>query len=253
MVEKPASIACKDGTELAYHHSPGNEPGVLFCTGFRSDMTGSKAVSLGDHCRHHNQQFTRFDYRGHGRSGGKFTDSTIGDWLNDALSILDSVTTGPQIAVGSSLGGWISFLMGRARPERLAAILGIAPAVDMTRRVQAGLPNQAKRALEQNGVWMRPSEYEPEGYPITQKLLDEGANHILLPGPIDFAGPVRILHGIKDDAVPWTLSLEISAAMVSQDVEVTLVKNGDHRLSEPADIKRLLNSVDLLTAQLRGS
>jgi len=253
MADTPASIACEDGTKLAYHHNPGREPGVLFCTGFRSDMTGGKAVSLGASCRDRDQQYTRFDYRGHGQSSGVFADSTIGDWLNDTVAILDSVTTGPQIVVGSSMGGWIAFLLARARPHRIAAIVTIAPAVDMTQRTLANLPDDAKHQLEENGVWMRPSEYEPDGYPITQKLLDEGAGHILLNDPIPFAGPVRILHGMQDDAVPWSLSLDISDALVSNDVEITFVKDGDHRMSEPNGIKRLLSMVSAVSAQLRSS
>jgi pimeloyl-ACP methyl ester carboxylesterase len=252
MAETPASLACNDGIELAYHHSPGAAPGVIFCTGFRSNMTGGKAIALGAHCRDRGQQYTRFDYRGHGASGGEFTDATIGDWLNDALLVLDSVTEGPQIVVGSSMGGWIAFLMARARPDRIAGIIGIAPAVDMARRNIERLPEEAKRDLAEKGVWMRPSEYEEAGYPITKKLLEEGLGHTLLPGPIPFQGPVRIFHGRQDDAVPWQLSLEISEALETEDVEVTFVENGDHRLSGPDDIKRLLHGVDRLTQQLRA-
>lgn len=250
MADTPASLACAGGLELAYHSTPGRQPGILFCTGFRSDMTGGKAVSLGAWCRDKGQQFTRFDYRGHGASGGEFIDATIGDWLKDTISILESATQGPQILVGSSMGGWISLLAARALPERIAAIVAIAPAVDMTQRTLANLTEDAKRDLAERGVWMRPSEHEPDGYPITQKLLDESANHLLLPGPIPFDGPVRILHGMKDDAVPWRLSLEISEALTSKDVEITFIKDGDHRLSEPDDIKRLLATVSAVTAHL---
>ncbi|HAT36526.1 MAG TPA: alpha/beta hydrolase [Rhodospirillaceae bacterium] len=250
MADTPASLACEHGLDLAYHHTPGSQPGVMFCTGFRSNMTGGKAISLGAHCRDRGQQFTRFDYRGHGASGGEFIESTIGDWLNDTISMLDSVTEGPQILVGSSLGGWIALLAARARPERVAAIVAIAPGVDMTRRALDKLTDEVKRDLSEKGVWMRPSEYEPEGYPITQKLLDEGANHLLLPGPIPFDGPVRILHGMEDDAVPWQLSLEISDALTSKDVEITFIKDGDHRLSGADDIKRLLATVSTITNRL---
>ena len=247
MADTPASIACEDGIRLAFHHNPGYSPGVIFCTGFRSDMTGSKAVSLGAFCRDRGQQYTRFDYRGHGQSGGIFADSTVGDWLKDALTILDSVATGPQIVVGSSMGGWIAFLLARARPNRIAAIITVAPAVDMTQRTLANLPDDAKHQLGEKGVWMRPSQYEPAGYPITQKLLEEGINHNLLSDPIHFEGPVRILHGMQDDAVPWWLSLDISDALISNDVKITFVKDADHRMSRPDDIKRLLKLVDALS------
>tara|TARA_A100001037_G_C15082499_1_gene604973 strand:+ start:260 stop:1003 length:744 start_codon:yes stop_codon:yes gene_type:complete len=247
MADTPASIACEDGVRLAFHHNPGYSPGVIFCTGFRSDMTGGKAVSLGAFCRDRGQQYTRFDYRGHGQSGGVFADSTVGDWLKDALTILDSVATGPQIVVGSSMGGWIAFLLARARPNRIAAIITVAPAVDMTQRTLANLPDDAKHQLGEKGVWMRPSQYEPAGYPITQKLLEEGINHNLLSDPIHFDGPVRILHGMQDDAVPWWLSLDISDALISNDVKITFVKDADHRMSRPNDIKRLLKLVDALS------
>ena len=247
MADTPASIACEDGIRLAFHHNPGYSPGVIFCTGFRSDMTGGKAVSLGAFCRDRGQQYTRFDYRGHGQSGGIFADSTVGDWLKDALTILDSVATGPQIVVGSSMGGWIAFLLARARPNRIAAIITVAPAVDMTQRTLANLPDDAKHQLGEKGVWMRPSQYEPAGYPITQKLLEEGINHNLLSDPIHFEGPVRILHGMQDDAVPWWLSLDISDALISNDVKITFVKDADHRMSRPDDIKRLLKLVDALS------
>ena len=247
MADTPASIACEDGVKLAFHHNPGYTPGVIFCTGFRSDMTGGKAVSLGAFCCDRGQQYTRFDYRGQGQSGGFFADSTIGDWLKDALTILDSIATGPQIVVGSSMGGWIAFLLARARPNRIAAIITIAPAVAMTQRTLANLPNDAKQQLEEKGVWIRPSRYEPAGYPITQKLLQEGINHNLLGDPIKFEGPVRILHGMQDDAVPWSLSLDILDALVSPDVKITFVKDADHRMSRPDDIKRLLNFVDALS------
>ena len=247
MADTPASIACEDGVRLAFHHNPGYSPGVIFCTGFRSDMTGGKAVSLGAFCRDRGQQYTRFDYRGHGQSGGVFADSTVGDWLKDALTILDSVATGPQIVVGSSMGGWIAFLLARARPNRIAAIITVAPAVDMTQRTLANLPDDAKHQLGEKGVWMRPSQYEPAGHPITQKLLEEGINHNLLSDPIHFDGPVRILHGMQDDAVPWWLSLDISDALISNDVKITFVKDADHRMSRPNDIKRLLKLVDALS------
>ena len=252
MVNEPASLACIDGTNLAYHHSAGDEPGVLFCTGFRSNMTGKKATSIENWCQSQGQQFTRFDYRGHGKSGGNFRDLTIGDWLEDTISILDSVTDGPQLLVGSSMGGWISFLTANARPEKVAGIIGIAPAVDMTKRALSNLSAEAKRELSETGAWMRPSKYDSQGYPITKKLLDEGELHLLLPGPINFQGPVRILHGMRDDAVPWELSLEIAAALTSDDVQIKLIKDGDHRLSRPKDTKLLLSLVSAFLATSKG-
>ena len=252
MVNEPASLACIDGNSLAYHYSAGDGPGVLFCTGFRSNMTGKKATSLENWCQSQGQQFTRFDYRGHGKSGGNFRDLTIGDWLKDTISILDSVANGPQLLVGSSMGGWISFLAANARPEKVAGIIAIAPAVDMTKRALSNLNAEAKRELSETGEWMRPSKYDAQGYPITKKLLDEGELHLLLPGPIGFDGPVRILHGMRDDAVPWELSLEIAAALTSNDVHINLVKDGDHRLSRPNDIQLLLRLVSSFLTSSKG-
>ena len=252
MVNEPASLGCINGTSLAYHHSAGNGPGVLFCTGFRSNMTGKKATSLENWCQSQGQQFTRFDYRGHGKSGGNFRDLTIGDWLKDTISILDSVANGPQLLVGSSMGGWISFLAANSRPEKVAGIIAIAPAVDMTKRALSNLNAEAKRELSETGEWMRPSKYDAQGYPITKKLLDEGELHLLLPGPIGFDGPVRILHGMRDDAVPWELSLEIAAALTSDDVHIKLVKDGDHRLSRPNDIQLLLRLISSFLTSSKG-
>jgi len=207
-------------------------------------MQGGKALALEENCRSRGQQFTRFDYQGHGQSSGEFTACTIGDWLADTLAIFDTVTAGPQIIVGSSMGGWIALLTARARPKRVAGIVGIATAVDLTQRMWNRIDEPTRRLLQTKGIWMRPSEYEPAGYPITMKLIEEGRNHVLLPGPIPYSGPVRLLHGQRDDAVPWQLSLDTAQALASDSVEITLVKDGDHRLSRPEDLARLLRAVD---------
>ncbi len=251
MAAQPATLLRDNGAVIAYHHTPGDGPGVLFCTGFKSDMQGTKALALEEDCRARGQQFTRFDYQGHGRSSGDFIDGTIGEWLADTLAILDSVATGPQVIVGSSMGGWIAFLAACARPDRVAGVVGIAAALDMARRIWERIDDATRRLLESDGVWIRPSEYDPAGYPITMRLIEEGRNHLLLPGPIPFHGPVRLLHGQRDDAVPWALSLDTAAALASDAVEVTLVKDGDHRLSRDEDIARLLRTVREITDRLR--
>lgn len=214
-------------------------------------MQGGKALALEENCRSRGQQFTRFDYQGHGQSSGEFTACTIGDWLADALAVLDTVTAGPQIIVGSSMGGWIALLTARARPGRVAGIVGIAAAVDLTQRMWNRIDEPTRHLLQTKGIWMRPSEYEPAGYPITMKLIEEGRNHVLLPGPIPFSGPVRLLHGQRDDAVPWQLSLDTAQALASDSVEITLVKDGDHRLSRPEDLARLLRAVDEMSDRVR--
>jgi pimeloyl-ACP methyl ester carboxylesterase len=250
LTRQPATLERGPAIRIAHFHTPGTAPGVVFCTGFKSDMTGTKALALERHCQALGRQMTRFDYQGHGSSSGDFVDGTIGEWLADTLAVLDSVTTGPQIVVGSSLGGWIGLLAAVARPERVRGFIGIAPAVDMTRRLWQRADETVKARLRQDGVWIRPSEYDPAGYPITLRLIEEGDDHLLLPGPIPFDGPVRLLHGQRDDAVPWRLSLEIAEALRSDRVEVTLIKDGDHRLSGDADIARLLHAVETVAAQL---
>lgn len=251
MSAQPATLQRENSTTIAYHHTRGTGPGVLFCTGFKSDMQGTKALALEADCRARGQQFTRFDYQGHGRSSGEFVDGTIGEWLADTLAVLDSVATGPQVIVGSSMGGWIALLAACARPDRVAGVIGIAAALDMARRIWENIDDATRRLLESDGVWMRPSEYDPAGYPITMRLIEEGRNHLLLPGPIPFHGPVRLLHGQRDDAVPWELSLQTAAALASDSVTVTLVKDGDHRLSREEDIARLLRTVREITGRLR--
>ncbi len=250
MTRQPATLERNAAIRIAYFHTPGIAPGVLFCTGFKSDMSGGKALALERHCQTHGRQMTRFDYQGHGRSSGDFIDGTIGKWLADTLAVLDSVTKGPQIVVGSSLGGWIGLLAAIARPERVRGFIGIAPAIDMTRRLWQRADEATKTRLRQDGVWMRPSEYDPAGYPITLRLIEEGVDHLLLPGPIPFDGPVRLLHGQRDDAVPWRLSIEIAEALRSDRVEVSLIKDGDHRLSGDADIARLLHAVETICGEL---
>lgn len=251
MAAKAATLYRDNGAAIAYHHTPGTTPGVIFCTGFRSNMQGGKALALEENCRSRGQEFTRFDYQGHGQSSGEFTDCTIGTWLADTLDVLDKLASGPQILVGSSMGGWVALLAACARPERVAGFVGIAAAVDLTRRLWDRIDEATRTLLRTEGLWMRPSEYEEAGYPITMRLIEEGRNHLLLPGPIPFAGPVRLLHGQRDDAVPWELSLETARALASESVEIILVKDGDHRLSRDEDLARLLRTVDEVSDRLR--
>ena len=241
---EPSILARPSGATIAYHHLSGKGPGVIFCTGFKSDMTGGKALALETWCRTEAREFTRFDYQGHGASSGRFEDGTIGQWREDALAVLDEVTSGPQVVVGSSMGGWIACLMAVARPERIRAIVGIASAVDFTQALLwPRLDSDARRQIEQEGVWLRPSVYDDGPYPITKTLIEDGKNHLLMPGPIAFKGPVRLIHGMQDDAVPWEHSLRIADAMESEDVEIALVKDGEHRLSRDADLARLISAV----------
>ena len=232
---------------LAYEQIAGRTPGVLFCGGFMSDMSGSKATALASHCRQQGRAFVRFDYSGHGASGGRFADGCIGDWLGDALAVLDELTTGPQVVVGSSMGGWISLLLALARAQRVHALALLAPAPDFTRAIWDDELSPAEREhLQQNGHIERPSEYSDQPYLITRRLIEDGRRHLLLGAPIGIACPVRILHGMQDSDVPWQRSITLVERLQGDDVVLTLLKHGDHRLSNPDDLLRLTGTLDAL-------
>jgi pimeloyl-ACP methyl ester carboxylesterase len=212
-----------------------------------SDMEGSKALALDDYCQREGRACLRFDYSGHGQSGGKFTDGTIGRWLDDALAMFDEFTEGPQIVVGSSMGGWLALLLAVKRPERVSGLVLVAPAPDFTEKLMwANFSAAEKATLARDGVLYQPSEYGKEPCAITRDLIEEGKLHNLLDGPIGITCPVRLLHGMKDVDVPWQWSLKIVERLASTDVVTTLVKAGDHRLSTPADLVRLCSLVDEL-------
>jgi len=245
----PGYLDTDHGSRIAYVKSEGAAPGAMFLGGFASDMTGSKATHLEAHARAGGRAFLRFDYSGHGASSGAFEEGSIGLWLNDALAVLDARTTGPQILIGSSMGGWIALLAALARPERVAGLLLIAPAPDFTERLmRPALDMDEQRALETQGRIEQPNPYGEEPTVITWHLLEEARRHLLLEGPIPIAAPVRILHGQRDEDVPWQLSLELAEKLESADVETTLIKGGDHRLSAPADLERLTLAWDRLAA-----
>ncbi|MFM7344318.1 MAG: alpha/beta hydrolase [Tagaea sp.] len=229
---------------IAYRRIRGKSPGIVFCTGFMSEMTGSKAVAIEAFACDRGHACLRFDYSGHGESGGSFEEGTIGSWFADAVAAFDALTEGPQIVVGSSMGGWIALLLARARPARVAGLVGIAPAPDFTEDLIWGPMPAPKRAeLLAKGVLYEPSDYGEKPYAITAKLIEDGRNHLLLRGPLAYDGPVRLLHGMRDPDVPWELSPKIATVLTSTDVRVTLVKDGDHRLSRDQDL-------DLLRATL---
>ncbi|MBN7795980.1 alpha/beta hydrolase [Parahaliea mediterranea] len=235
------------GGRLVYQSQSGRGPGLVFCPGFQSDMGGTKAEALADWCRRNDRAYTRFDYRGHGLSGGDFADCTIGMWRDDVLAILDQVAGGPQVLVGSSMGGWLALLAALARPQRVAGLLLIAPAPDFTERLyRERLDGDQLRALERQGYCEMVSAYDPEPYIITRKLVEEARSHQLLGAGIAIDVPVRVIHGQRDDAVPWQLSLDLLDRLRATDVELQLVKAGDHRLSEPADLRRLSRTLEAL-------
>ena len=238
-----------NGTELAWACDPGREPTVVFLPGFRSDMTGDKATALSVFCAERGSAMLRFDYSGHGASSGDFMLGTIGAWAADALAAIDALTTGKIILVGSSMGGWIALLTAIARPDRIAALVGIAAAPDFTQRLMWDSMTPPQRAtLQRDGVLYAPSQYG-DPTPITRALIEDGANHLLLTGPIPIGCPIRLMHGQADPDVPWELALRIAEQAETTDVRVILVKDGDHRLSRPADLALLRQTVGALLEQ----
>lgn len=247
----PTTLARPDGEVIAYHARAGKSPGVLFCGGFKSDMTGTKAMALDAACAASGRAFVRFDYLGHGASSGDFRAGTIGRWRDDTLAALDELTRGPQIVVGSSMGGWLALLAAIARPERVKALVLVAPAPDFTEALMWATMTPAQReTLLRDGVLLEPSDYADEPYAITLKLIEEGRRHLILDAGIPFAGPVRILHGMKDADVPWRHSLRLIEALHTADVKLQLYKTGDHRLSGPTELADLCAAVEGLAAGL---
>ncbi len=254
MVKAPEILTRDDSATIAYCRIPGKPPGVVFLTGLKSDMTGGKALALEEFCRRRGQAFLRFDYFGHGQSSGAFEDGTIGRWAEDAVLVLDELLEGPQVLVGSSIGGWIMLLAALARPDRVSGLVGTAAAPDFTEDLIMGqLSAEQKQQLATQGFAEIPNDYDDEPYKITQALLDEGRKHLILRGEIPLDCPVRLIHGTDDRDVPWQTSERIAEKLRSRDVETVLVENGDHRLSELPDLERLCGTVGRLLDHLEQS
>ena len=244
---------------LAYRRTPGGAaPGVVWLGGFKSDMDSTKAVALAGWARTAGRSYLRFDYSGHGRSDGEFADGTIGLWLADALAMIRRVTVGPQVLVGSSMGGWIALLAARAlaasgEVDRIAGTVLIAPAVDFTEALMWNqFTPEIRRTIEQHGQWMRATDYGSEPYPVTRALIEDGRRHLLLDTSIRAHGPVHILQGMRDPDVPWQHAMLLVEHLADDPVSVTLIKDGDHRQSRPEDLDRLIRAVDALAAPARG-
>jgi pimeloyl-ACP methyl ester carboxylesterase len=236
---------------IAVRQRPGGAPGLFWLGGFKSDMQGTKVQALDAWAQQQGRALTRFDYSGHGQSGGSFADGTIGCWLAESLAVFENCCTGPQVVIGSSMGGWMALLLVRELARRaapagasIAAVVLIAPAVDFTEALMwRRFSPEIKRQIETKGSWERPSAYGEEPYPITRGLIEEGRHHLLLGGMIETGCPVRILQGVQDPDVPWQHAVDLTARLAQDDVVLTLVKDGDHRLSRPEDIERLLAAV----------
>ena len=246
---KPEEITVGSGDDarrIAILARAGDEPGLFWLGGFASNMTGSKAEALDAFAAGRGFAMTRFDYSGHGSSGGRFEDGTISLWLEESLAVFDR-TNGPQIVIGSSMGGWLALLLAEAHrarvgaeASRLAGLVLIAPAVDMTRALMWEKMSKRDRAeLTETGLYRAPSDYSESGYVITRKLIEDGDRHLFGDRLIETGCPVHILQGIRDTDVPWRHATDLVSRLASDDVVLTLVKDGDHRLSRPEDIERI--------------
>jgi len=249
-VDQPAftEVGNAPPRRIAVRARPGGAPGLFWLGGFKSDMKGTKALALDAWAARHGRACVRFDYSGHGESGGQFVEGTIGRWLEEALAVFERFCIGPQVVIGSSMGGWMALLLARELRQRktgasLAGLVLIAPAPDFTEELMwKGFSREARREIEEKGVWHRPSDYG-EPYPITRNLIEEGRNHLILGAAIDVGCPVRILQGAQDPDVPWQHAMRLTHRLPAEDVVLTMIQDGDHRLSRPQDIARIIAAV----------
>ncbi|MCA8869110.1 MAG: alpha/beta hydrolase [Rhodobacteraceae bacterium] len=249
----PKMLKTADGRQIAYHLTQGTGPVVVFLGGFKSDMQGSKAIYLEQWARTASRGFLRFDYSGHGQSSGRFEDGAIGDWAADAKAAISALTTGKVILVGSSMGGWISLLLARAMPERLAGLVGIAAAPDFTEdSMWAGFDAGQRQALAENGRVELPSEYDDGPYVITKRLIEEGRQNLVLRTPLSLPFPVRLLQGTADLDVDLSVALRLLEHADGPDIRLTLVKGSDHRFSEPANLRLIRKTIHSLTMAAKG-
>lgn len=248
-MQETTGVLRHDGAGLAWRRVEGAGPTVVWLGGFHSEMSGTKGEALARWAVRTGRGFLRFDYFGHGQSPGRFEDGTISRWRGDALAVIDQLTTGPLLLVGSSMGGWLACLAALARPGRVAALALIAPAAYFTRLLLTpSLPPEAREAIAREGAWTRPTQYESDGYPITRALLEDAEHWCILPGPVAIDVPVGILQGGEDPDVPWAHALNLARALKSPNVVFTLIRDGDHRLSRPQDIARLIAAIEELMA-----
>ena len=240
-----------DGTGLVALHRPAGQdvagPTLVFLPGLRSDMTGEKATALANQAGRDGVASLRLDYSGHGRSDGRFEDGSLAVWRDDAMAVIDALAPGPVMLVGSSMGGWIALLLAQALGKRVRGLVGIAAAPDFTRGMAAALSPAQRAALDRDGRVVLPAE--PEPLVLTRRALDDGEACCVMDGPIAIAAPVRLLHGQRDAVVPWNTALRIAERVTAADCRVTLVKDGDHRLSRPADLLLLLDTVRQLAVR----
>jgi pimeloyl-ACP methyl ester carboxylesterase len=241
---EPQFLETPQGRRLAWHRFSGREPGVVFLGGLRSDMTGTKAVHLEDWARRTGRAFLRFDYSGHGASSGAFTEGCIGDWAEDAEAAIEALTEGPQILVGSSMGGWISLLMTQRLPERVAGLVTIAAAPDFTEDgMWAEWSEEQRSTLMEEGQVALPSEYG-EDMIITRRMIEDGRDHLVLRDPLPLPIPVRMLQGTADEDVPMSVALRLLEHAEGDDIRLELVKGADHRFSDPECLATITRAVE---------
>jgi pimeloyl-ACP methyl ester carboxylesterase len=244
MATEPAFLTAPQGRRIAYRRTPGAGPGVVFLGGFRSDMEGTKALHLEAWAQANGRAFLRFDYSGHGQSGGAFEDGSIGDWVEDAAAVIAAQTEGPQILVGSSMGGWIALLLARAYPGRVAGLVGIAAAPDFTEdSVWAEATPDQRAQLRDKGFFTLPSDYSDAPYVFTRRLIEDGRRNLVLRAPLDLPFPVRLLQGTDDSDVPVSVALRLMNHATGADIRLTLVKGADHRFSTSACLQLVVQAV----------
>ena len=241
-----SAFAGVDNNQIAYKMNDGrsakNSPGLIWCGGLKSDMDGSKATHLHEWASDEGHAYVRFDYFGHGASTGRFRDGTISRWAEDTVKVIDELTEGPQILIGSSMGAWTSLLAAILRPDKVKALLLIAPAPDFTEKLMwAGFDETIRKTIMEEGIYYEPSDYD-EPYEISRELILDGRENQILDEPINFNGPVRILQGMKDATVPVEHAQKVANMLTSDNIELTLIKNGDHSFSEPNDLDRLIRT-----------
>ena len=249
----PDFLTTAQGRRIAFHRTAGAGPGVVFLGGFRSDMGGTKALALQDWAERRGRAFVRFDYSGHGESSGDFLDGCIGDWAADAAAAVSVLTDGPQVLVGSSMGGWISLLLARAMPGRVAGLVGIAAAPDFTEdSMWAGFTDAQRAEMAQAGRVALPSEYSDEPYVITQRLIEDGRQHLVLRSPLPLPFPVRLLQGTADADVPVSVALRLLDHATGPDIRLALVRDADHRFSTPDCLAMIEAALEEVLARVGG-
>ena len=253
-MDRPDYLDLNAERKIAYHRIAANDatasaaerlPGIVFLGGFKSDMTGTKALWLREWAQARGRAYLRFDYRGHGASSGAFEDGSIGDWADDAYQAMTRLTEGPQILVGSSMGGWIALLLARRMPERVAGLVAVAAAPDFTEDlVWAQMSDADRQRLARDGRIEYPSDYSDEPYVYTRRLIEDGRRHLVLRDPLALPFPVRLLHGTADQDVPPAVALRLLDHIDCPDAQLTLVKDADHRFSGPRELALIGRAIE---------